>query len=89
MLRIFRPADRSPSNELNAPLEQLLPGVAIANLPDGTDFLFEVADLGARLNRTDLRDNARFLLQLIPADQKVDFVIVSYLMRILKRRIVF
>uniref|UniRef100_A0A914X975 Ubiquitin-like domain-containing protein n=1 Tax=Plectus sambesii TaxID=2011161 RepID=A0A914X975_9BILA len=65
------PADRSPNNELNAPLEQLLPGVAIANLPDGTDFLFKVADLATRLNRTDLRDNAHFLLQLIPADQKV------------------
>ncbi len=58
--------------------ESLLPGVAIGNLiVDACDFLFKLSDIGIRLQCADLRDNARALLQLIPADLNV--IIVCFL----------
>lgn len=73
------PNDRSPNNEpddgVDVDAESLLPGVAIGNLvADACDFLFKLSDIGVRLRCDELRDNARMLLQLIPADLNVSLV---------------
>lgn len=49
-------------------LEQCLPGVIIAQERSYTAFLLQLGDLGCSLNHNALRDGARAVLNLIPAD---------------------
>ena len=52
----------------NVEVEQCLPGVIIAQERTYTAFLLQLADLGCSLGHTSLRDAARAVLTLIPAD---------------------
>ena len=52
----------------NVEVEQCLPGVIIAQERSYTAFLLQLADMGCSLSHNCLRDSARAVLNLIPAD---------------------
>ena len=52
----------------NVEVEQCLPGVIIAQERSYTAFLLQLGDMGVQLAHNSLRDGARAVLNLIPAD---------------------
>ncbi|OWF40886.1 probable ubiquitin carboxyl-terminal hydrolase FAF-X isoform X2 [Mizuhopecten yessoensis] len=52
----------------NVEAENCLPGVLISNSFKYTQFLFQLSDLGCQLQVPKLRDTARILLKIMPAD---------------------
>ncbi|XP_077003331.1 ubiquitin carboxyl-terminal hydrolase 9X-like isoform X2 [Tamandua tetradactyla] len=52
----------------NPEVESCLPGVIMSVHPRYISFLWQVADLGSRLNMPPLRDGARILMKLMPPD---------------------
>ncbi|XP_014217217.1 probable ubiquitin carboxyl-terminal hydrolase FAF-X isoform X3 [Copidosoma floridanum] len=52
----------------NPEAESSLPGVLLSQRHKFVTFFFQLADLGCMLEQAQLRDGARYLLQLIPAD---------------------
>lgn len=52
----------------NVEVEQCLPGVIMSRKTSYCEFLLQLADLGCSLNNNGLRDGARAVLNLIPAD---------------------
>ncbi|KAB7498699.1 putative ubiquitin carboxyl-terminal hydrolase FAF-X, partial [Armadillidium nasatum] len=61
-----------PYDGSNIEAENCLPGVIMANQTKYCQFLLQLADLGSSLNLPQLRDGARILLNLIPADQHTE-----------------
>jgi len=63
----------SPAHQLyegpNIESEQCLPGVIMATRQTHANFLCQLAELGCQLDCPTLRDSARALLKLMPADQ--------------------
>ncbi|XP_063559478.1 ubiquitin carboxyl-terminal hydrolase 9Y isoform X4 [Gorilla gorilla gorilla] len=53
----------------NLEVESCLPGVIMSVHPRYISFLWQVADLGSRLNMPPLRDGARVLMKLVPPDR--------------------
>lgn len=51
--------------------EHSLPGVIMSRRPQCAQFLFSLADLGSKLEYPQLREGARSLLKLIPADTAI------------------
>ncbi|XP_045395018.1 probable ubiquitin carboxyl-terminal hydrolase FAF-X isoform X1 [Lemur catta] len=52
----------------NPEVESCLPGVIMSLHPRYISFLWQVADLGSKLNMPSLRDGARVLMKLMPPD---------------------
>ncbi|KAK6195512.1 hypothetical protein SNE40_000926 [Patella caerulea] len=64
----------SPHNAYDGPnieAEQSLPGVLMSQTVKYCQFLFQLSDLGCQLQVPKLRDTARHVLKLMPADQNV------------------
>ncbi|XP_076338950.1 ubiquitin carboxyl-terminal hydrolase 9X-like isoform X1 [Tachypleus tridentatus] len=64
-------SEGSPQNPFDGPnieAEGCLPGVLMAQQPDYVKFLLQLADLGSSRNIPALRDRARAVLKLMPAD---------------------
>jgi ubiquitin carboxyl-terminal hydrolase 9/24 len=61
----------SPQHHYDGPnveLEQCLPGVIMSLQPTYCQFLLQLADKGCSLGHAPLRDAARAMLKLMPAD---------------------
>jgi hypothetical protein len=75
-----------PPGTPNPLAERALPGFKMSQKREWTEFLFKLWDLGAALDNSVLKNSARGLLHLIPADQSIKQELLSTCARIAARR---